>query len=118
MFEILDSTKKNVIALKVDDKVKKEDYEKIIPVLDTMIREYGKIRCLAEVSEMSSVEPAAFWKDLKFSLKHADKFEKVAVVGAKSFINALSKLSSPFTSAEVKTFDKDEIVKAAEWIAA
>ena len=118
MFKILDSTKKNVITLKVDDKVKKEDYEKIIPILDSMIQEHGKIRCLAEISEMSGVEPAAFWKDLKFSLKHAVKFEKVAVVGTNPFINALSKLSTPFTSAEVKTFDKDEIVKATEWITA
>lgn len=116
MFKILNTTKKNVIALKVNGKVKKEDYEKITPLMDSMIEDYGKIRCLAEISELHGVEPAAFWADLKFSLKHTDKFEKVAVVGATPIINAISKLSSPFTSAEVRVFSDDEMIKATDWI--
>lgn len=116
MIKILDATKKNVIAVKVDNKVKGEDYDKIKPLLDNMIKEHGKVRCLAEIGELNSVEPAALWEELKFSLKYTDRFEKVAVVGAKPFINALSKLSSPFTSAEVKVFSDDKIIKANEWI--
>lgn len=116
MFKILEAKKKNVIALKVDGKVKKEDYENITPVLENMIEEYGKIRCLAKVNEMHGVEPAALWEDLRLSLKHVDKFEKVAVVGAKPFIRSLSKLSSPFISADVKVYSENEIVNAMEWI--
>lgn len=116
MFKIMDTAKKNVIALKVKDKVKKEDYKKITPLLESMIEKHGKIRCLAEINDIHDVEPAALREDLKFSLKYTDKFEKVAVVGATPFINALSKLSFPFTSAEVKVFSEDERIKAGKWV--
>jgi AAA+ ATPase superfamily predicted ATPase len=117
MFTILDK-KENVIALQADKKVKSEDYEQIIPVLDAMIEQYGKIRCLAEISGIDGIEPEAFWDDLKFSLKHTNDFEKVAIVGSKPFIKAITKFSTPFTKADVKTFDKNEVVEAIEWLAA
>lgn len=116
MFKILDISKENVIALKVTGKVKAEDYDRIIPLLDQKIQEYGHIRCLADVSSLEGVNPDAFWKDFWFSIKHANKFEKVAVVGAGPLIEGLSKLSSPFSKAKVKTFDEKEIMAATDWV--
>jgi hypothetical protein len=116
MFKILDITKENVFALKVTGKVKAEDYDHIIPLLDKMTREYDSLRCLADLSALDGVKPDAFWKDFLFSIKHASKFEKVAIVGASPLIEGLSKLSSPLTKAEVKTFDEEEIMAATNWI--
>lgn len=116
MFKILDISNENVIALKVTGQVKAEDYDKITPLLDQAIQEHGSIRCLADVSSLKGVKPEAFWKDFWFSIKHAQKFEKVAVVGAGPIIAGLSKLSAPFTRAEVKTFDEQEIMAATVWI--
>lgn len=116
MFKILDISKENVIALKVTGKVNAEDYDRIIPLLDHMIQEYGTVRCLADVSTLEGVKPDAFWKDFWFSIKHANKFEKVAVVGGGPLIEGFSKLSAPFTKAKVKTFDEKEIMAATEWI--
>ena len=115
MIDIMDK-KDNTIIIKAEKNVKKEDYEKIIPVVDDMIKESDKINCILEVSDMESIEPEAFWIDLKYSLKNADKFEKVAIVGPQPYVKVLSELSSMFIPADVEMFERNQTLQATKWI--
>ena len=106
----------NLIYTVAEKKVKEEDYKKLIPQLNLVLHKFKKIRWFFEMKNFSGWEPLALWEDLKFDVKHAKDFEKIAMVGEKKWQNWLSQLMKPFTSAEVKYFNENEKVKAVEWI--
>ena len=47
-------------------------------------------------------------------LKHADDYEKIAMVGEKKWQEWITRFMKPFTNAEVRYFDLKE--KAKAWI--
>ena len=56
------------------------------------------------------------WDDTKFGLRHKDDFEKVAVVGGFKWINAVVKLFAYLMKGQVKTFPRDQLPEAWEWL--
>ena len=102
-------------VIRTDCEVREEDYERVVPRLEELIQEYGKVRLLLDVTQFQGATPSALWEDLKFDAKHLDDFEKVAVVGDESWEDAAATLASPLTEAKVKTFGPDEEEKARTW---
>jgi hypothetical protein len=58
----------------------------------------------------------ALWSDVKFDFKHRNDFEKVAMVGRKDWMDWMTQLMKPFTSAEIKFFELEEQAAARAWI--
>ncbi len=117
MFEIKDLTRDNIIALKAYDKIKKEDYEKLEPLLDKTKREDKPVRLFVEIGDLSGATGQALMKDIAMYFKHARNMEKVAVVGEnKYFEKSWAKVADPFMKADVKYFPKEEQVVAENWI--
>lgn len=116
MFKVLDLTKNDLIAIQVDGKLKKEDYDKVTPVIEKTVREYGKIRLYIQLDDVDGIEPKAFREDVKTYLKHFKHMKKIAVVGKNRWEKMWSNLSGPFISGEVKYYEFPEIKKAREWI--
>ncbi len=102
-------------VLRTDGEVSEEDYERVVPRLEELIGEHGKVRLLLDVTQFKDATPAALWEDLKFDAKHLNDFERIAVVGDESWEDAAADLASPLTSAKVKTFGPEEEGKARTW---
>lgn len=116
MFKVLDLTKNDLVALQVDGKLKKEDYDKVTPVIEKTVREYGKIRLYIQLDNVDGIEPKAFREDVKTYLKHFKHMKKIAVVGKNRWEKMWSNLASPFVSGEVKYFSLEEKNEAKVWI--
>ena len=58
----------------------------------------------------------ALWEDTKFAAKHFNDIERVAVVGEARWQKGITVFGKPFTSADVRYFDMQEIDRAREWI--
>ncbi len=116
MFRVLDFTKDNVIAILVEGKITKSDYEKINPLIDKTVRDYGKVRFFIQMNDVDAMEPAAFAKDVKIYLNNFNKIEKVAVTGDSNWQKMIAGITSPFISGKVKHFPKSQIVEAQKWI--
>lgn len=102
-------------VIRTDGEVSEEDYERVVPRLEELISEHGKIRLLLDVTQFKGATAGALWEDLKFDAEHLSDFEKVAVVGDESWEDAVAELASPLTDAKVKTFGPDEEDKARTW---
>ena len=102
-------------VIRTDGEVSEEDYERVVPRLEELIDEHGKIRLLLDVTRFQGATPGALWEDLKFDAEHLNDFEKVAVVGDESWEGAAAELASPLTGANVKTFGPEEEDKARTW---
>ena len=116
MLQILGQTEGNLIATRATENLTEADYDKLLPLLNNIVEKYKKIRWYFEMEGFEGWTPKAFWKDLKFDVQHANKFEKVAMVGDEKWENWMTDLMKPFTSAEVKFFDLEEKEIAKKWI--
>lgn len=106
----------NVLIVTMTGKVTGNDYEKLVPKLESEIDMHGKLRILFDVSELDSIEPKAIWEDLKFDVKHREDYECLAVVGDERWHEWVTKMFKPFTTGEVRYFDEDEREQALAWI--
>ena len=116
MLQILDLTHRDIIAVEVDGKLKKEDYDKVDPLIDKAVKDFDKIKLYIRLNHIDGMEPAALAEDVKTYLKHFNNLEKMAIVGKNQWEEIITKLSGPFVSGEVRYFDFPEIDSARKWI--
>ncbi len=92
----------------------------LIPRLEAIIREYGKVRLLLDMGEeFQGWEGAALWDDARFGLAHRNNFEKMAVIGGPGWVKWGLKLGAMVVSGEIRSFSSNEREEALRrWIKA
>ena len=116
MIHLITEEYEDTVAMKMTGDITKKDYDIIIPVIEDKIKRFEKINLYCEVENVSSLNPGAIWEDLKFDAKHYKSFERVAVVGAKDWLEWLSKFAKPFTTASINYYDTSQKAKAMAWV--
>ena len=115
MIELL-KKEDNFVAIRMSDTIAPGDYEIVIPLLEAMIKEYGKINLYCELDEVDKIDPKAIWEDLKFDMKHLNDFEHLAIVCDRRWLEWMVSFARPFTSAEVQCFLSSQKEMAMNWI--
>lgn len=116
MFQIFDESIGNLIGIKVERKLTQEDFDELLPHLESTIRFRRKIRLLVDISDFEGIEFAALWGDLKFGLRHGRDVEKMAVVGSKGWVDWWAQAGGALGAAEVRSFGTGEIDAAWDWV--
>ncbi|MFW5657164.1 MAG: STAS/SEC14 domain-containing protein [Bacteroidota bacterium] len=116
MFRILDQTKDNLIALRIEGRIEKSDYEKLNPLLEKSAKEYDYINLYIEMDEIKGIQPKAMWDDIVTYAKYKNQINNVAVLSDKSWYKPVAKLTNPFVAGEIKYFPMSEQLNAMEWI--
>lgn len=116
MFRIISEPASDVVAIKINAAVTKEDFELALPQLKNKIKTEGHINLYCEIDNISSISPGALWEQLKFDVNNLNKFNRVAVIGDKSWKEWMTKFSDILTKAEIKFFNPTEKVDAMEWV--
>ncbi len=116
MIKVLDLTQGNIIAFRMEGKVKAKDYEIIDPLLEKTRKENDEIKLLMDIGKIEGVEGAAIAKDFKTYFKHIGAVSRIAVVTDFESHKALLKLSDIFTNIEIKFFPQKEKDIAISWI--
>lgn len=115
MHTILPETKGDFVALEVSGKLDAQDYEILVPLFETQLEEHGKISVFWEMKDFHGWTGGGLWEDMKFDVKHATEFTRVAMVGERKWEERMTQMMKPFTTAEVRFFDADERDKALRW---
>lgn len=115
MYQLLPESQGGFVALRLTGKLDASDYEGIIPILESRIREHGKLRLYWEMRDFEGWTLGGLWADGGFDAKHANDFTRIALVGERKWHEWMTKLIKPFTDAEVKYFDLDERAAALAW---
>ena len=120
MLQIMPESEGKIIGLRVAGKLTDRDYKEIlIPSLEALINQHGKVRllcCLDE--EFLGMEAGAMWDDAKFFLPHKNDFEKMAMVGGPKWMQLGLKAFAPLMQGEARVFAAEELWEAWEWIRA
>ena len=104
------------LAVDLSGKLHKADYERFVPEVEKMIREYGKVRLLVRLSDFEGWDAAALWEDIKFDMKHFRDIEKLAIVGETKWQEGMAMFCKPFTSAKIQYFHPDKLIDAESWL--
>ncbi len=116
MIQILGQTSGNIIATKATEKLTEADYNKLLPILNNILKQHSKFRWYFEMENFDGWELKTFWEDVKCDARHANEFEKVAMVGKKKWEKWMADLMTLFASAEVRYFDLSQKEEAMQWI--
>ena len=116
MLQFLEDANDDLVAFRVSADVDKNDYDVMLSVLEEKIRQHGKIRVYAELMNVEAYTLKALWKDIKFDIKHLNDFSKAAIVGDATWMDMVTVMAKPFTSAEVKHFGSEHRSDAWAWI--
>ena len=114
-FEFKSEPESSVLEIKVSGKLHADDYQDFIPRLEQSVQGNGKRSILFDMDDFHGWDVAALWQGVKFDVRHFASFERIAMVGDKKWERWMTELYRPFTSAEVRFFDRSEIDTARRW---
>jgi len=115
MFKILDQTRNELVALKIEGQIKREDYDKLDALLRKTEKENAHVDMYIEINDIEGITAEAMWADIKTYFKNAKDYRKVAVIGNDGFSEKAAKTANPFVKAEIKYFSGDQKSTAMEW---
>lgn len=116
MISVQQESNENIVYAVASETLTQQDYDRLLPKVEETLHHHDKIRLYFEMKDFSGWTPGAAWQDVKFDFGHASDFEKIAMVGNKSWENWLTQLMKPFTSAEVRYFEPEQKETAKTWI--
>jgi hypothetical protein len=107
-----------VLIVNLSGKLKAADYDTFGPAVEQSIAKHGKISAVVEMHDFDGWEMGALWEDIKFDTKHFRDFDRLAMIGDEKWEQAMAAFCKPFTTAEVKYFDRAESQQAIAWASA
>jgi hypothetical protein len=105
-----------VIEVHITGKLAKEDYEHFAPIVEELIRDFGKINVLVSMHDFHGWTAGALWEDIKFDLKHFRDIARLAIVGETKWEQGMATFCRPFTTAKIRYFDRKDEAAAKAWI--
>lgn len=105
-----------IIVFKAKGKLTHDDYQAMIPILKTTIKEIDSsaLKMMVDISTLTGWELRAAWDDFKLGLELNSKIDKIAICGYKSWQELASKVGSWFVSGDIKSFEDHD--SAIEWL--
>jgi len=113
--EVMDHSSGKVLGVRVDGTLTGDDYTALVPTIEKLITEHGKIRILVRFDRMTGVEPGAIWEDLKMS-RHIRDFDRFAAVTDTDWIRRFVGLESAVFPMPIRHFALAEEDAAWRWM--
>ncbi len=115
--ELHEPAEGSAVEIRLSGKLTRQDYDLFVPELERLIAEHGKIRLLVELEGFHGWTGGALWEDVKFDARHFNDIERLAMVGEERWHEWMTHFCKPFTTAEVRYFDRGRSDEARAWIA-
>jgi hypothetical protein len=105
-----------LIDIVVDGAITREDYEKLVPMLDAQIARHGKLRVVETVRRIGPIDWSLWWLDLKWVSDNRNKLARCAVVTDHGWIGPITRAASALFSGEMRVFKESEVAEARAWV--
>lgn len=116
MFELLEGSEGKVVGLHASGRLTDSDYRIFMPKIEERIDAYGKIKLLVDLEDFVGWDMHAAWDDFTFGMTHWHHFEKMALVGDKSWEKITALAADRLMRGEVRFFDLKDRAAAWAWI--
>lgn len=103
--KISDQSSENVVGFIASGEVTKGDYAVMDPAIAGIVKEYGSVYVMVDLTDFEWEKLSAWGSDFDFGHKYHEKIERMAIVGPKKWQKALAALAKPFYAKDAKYFD-------------
>lgn len=104
------------IEVQVSGKLTSSDYDMLVPAVEALISEHGKVRILFDMHDFHGWDLGALWKDTKFAMHHFRDIDRIAAVGESKWQKGMTTFCKPFTAAKIRYFERSQIADARHWL--
>jgi hypothetical protein len=108
-----EASDEHFLVVHVWGKLSETDYERFFVQFAELPK---KPRILFDMIGFEGWDAGALWDDIKFDIKHANDFERIATVGDSIWEHAMATLIKPFTKSKTRYFDATHYAAAREWL--
>jgi len=105
-----------VLAVHLNGKLVKADYERFEPEFERLVRQDAKLRVLFDLTGFQGWDAGPRWDDFKFDLKHSANIERMAMVGDKKWRHGMATFCKSFAKATTRHFGHTDAAKARTWL--
>jgi SpoIIAA-like len=105
-----------VLEVEVIGELTHADYQSCIGEFERLLHQHGKLRVLYDLVNFHGWEATALWDEIRFDVKHFSNIERMAIIGDKKWENWMAEFTKPFTGAQVRFFDSDQLEFARAWV--
>ncbi len=106
-----------ILVIKLIGELKREHLAESDKLLDKKLEGKKEARVLLDLRRYEGAsELSTVWRELKLVTTHANRVEKIAVVGSLDWQRLATLLVSPFTRATERFFEPDEQQAAFRWL--
>lgn len=118
MIEQLNDMPENVVGFKATGKITKEEFDTVlIPAVDKLADETGKIRYLFVLdTDISNMSAGAWYDDMKVGIKHLLQWKKIAIVTDQPGVNKFTDIAAHVMPGEVRSYKIAELETAKRWL--
>ncbi len=116
MIDTIGTGSPRVVSLKLCGKLHDEDYQQFEHTMETILTAGAKVRLFVQYEDFPGWDMYAAWDDFKLNLACHSDVERIAVVGDHKWEKLMASFCEPFTSAQVKCFDRAEVDSAWKWL--
>ncbi|HLT49720.1 MAG TPA: STAS/SEC14 domain-containing protein [Aequorivita sp.] len=106
----------NIIGFIVDGPYDDLAVERIQKQVKEKLETFDKLNLYIEDTVNADISLKAVVKSVPFKLKTGNRFEKVAVVTDRKWLQVVSNLEKLFFSAEIRIFSGEQRLEAIQWI--
>ncbi len=106
----------DIIGFIIDGPYGDEAIEKIQTEVNEKLEIYDKVNLYIEDTVNADISLKAVIKSIPFKVRTANRFQKVAVVTDRKWLQLVSFLEKLFFNAELKIFTTDQRLEALQWI--
>jgi hypothetical protein len=118
MLTIIDELPDHVIGIRINDKLRAEDYEQqLIPLVNEKLKNHSKLDLLCCIDgEWKGMEAGAVWQDLRLGLGRIGHWARMAIVTDIKWMENAIKLFRVFSPGELRHFDSADYEVAKTWV--
>ncbi len=118
MLTMIEGLPDHVIGIRINDKLRAEDYEtQLIPLVNEKLERHHKLDLLCCIEgEWKGMEAGAVWQDLRLGLGRIGHWARTAIVSDIKWLENAIRLFRLFSPGELRHFDSDAYAAAREWV--
>ncbi|MFN6946970.1 MAG: STAS/SEC14 domain-containing protein [Cytophagaceae bacterium] len=121
MVEKLNFENEEILAFKVDGKVKLDEEKEVINYLKSNLEKPSNFKGYVEIHNFQGIELQALWERLKFTVSNfselSKKMEKIALVTEKEWLQKMAEgIYKLIPGIQLQTFALEEADQAKNWL--
>jgi len=116
MYRILDGSEKGIVAIKVEGKLNREEYELLNAYVDQRMQEGQVLNFLCDLVEVDGLKSQVVWEEMTRHLRNLLNSQRIAVVGGRRWLESGTIVFEPSLKDQLKFFHSEQADAAWLWV--